>query len=428
MEEDASKSVAQAKKRAVKKRPALANLSNQQIAVSRNALGGGVGAKEQQQQSELKLAAKVETVVAEPGNENAVIVERVVVADFSQQQQQQQNRPPLQEASAAAIASLERRTVQNLYISKDEETDLELEDDDYSSSEASGWSCKLSFQDIDHGQTDPQMCSMYAAEIYEHLRMAEIKRRPTSDFMESLQHDINKNMRGILIDWLVEVAEEYKLVPDTLYYTVSYIDRFLSSAAVPRQRLQLLGVSCMLIAAKYEEICAPQVEEFCYITDNTYCREEVLEMERRVLNELNFELTTPTTKSFLRRFVRAAQAGFKMPSLNLEFLGNFLAELTLMEYSFLPYLPSLVAASAVFMAKLTLDSSTHPWDPTLQHYTGYKASELRDCVIGIHELQCNTKNCTLPAIREKYRQHKFKCVSTLVPPSIIPSEFFCDME
>ncbi len=128
MEEDASKSVAQAKKRAVKKRPALANLSNQQIAVSRNALGGGVGAKEQQQQSELKLAAKVETVVAEPGNENAVIVERVVVADFSQQQQQQQNRPPLQEASAAAIASLERRTVQNLYISKDEETDLELED------------------------------------------------------------------------------------------------------------------------------------------------------------------------------------------------------------------------------------------------------------------------------------------------------------
>lgn len=126
MEEDASKSVAQAKKRAVKKRPALANLSNQQIAVSRNALGGGAGGKEQQQQSELKLAAKVETVVVEPGNENAVVVERVVVADFSQQQQQ--SRPPLQEASAAAIASLERRTVQNLYISKDEETDLELED------------------------------------------------------------------------------------------------------------------------------------------------------------------------------------------------------------------------------------------------------------------------------------------------------------
>jgi cyclin A len=70
--------------------------------------------------------------------------------------------------------------------------------------------------------------------------------------------------------------------------------------------LQLLGVSSMLIAAKYEEICTPQQEEFCYITDNTYQWEEVLEMERKVLRELKFELTTPTTKSFLRRFIRAA--------------------------------------------------------------------------------------------------------------------------
>ncbi len=50
-----------------------------------------------------------------------------------------------------------------------------------------------------------------------------------------------------------------------------------------------------------------------------------------------------------------------MPTLNLEFLGNFLAELTLVVYSFLQYLPSLIAASAVFLAKLTLDPTVHPW-------------------------------------------------------------------
>lgn len=43
-------------------------------------------------------------------------------------------------------------------------------------------------------------------EPYGHCIGSQIKRRPTSDFMESLQHDINKNMRGILIDWLVEVS------------------------------------------------------------------------------------------------------------------------------------------------------------------------------------------------------------------------------
>lgn len=129
-------------------------------------------------------------------------------------------------------------------------------------------------------------------------------------------------------------------------------------------------------------------------------------MERKVLRELKFELTTPTTKSFLRRFIRAAQASCKASTLVLEFLGNYLAELTLLEYGFLGFLPSMVAASAVYMAKLTLDPSAHPWDATLEHYTGYKASELEKCVRVIHELQRNTKNCTLPAIREKYRQHK----------------------
>jgi cyclin A len=118
--------------------------------------------------------------------------------------------------------------------------------------------------------------------------------------METLQKDVNPSMRAILIDWLVEVAEEYRLVPDTLYLTVNYIDRYLSGNEINRQRLQLLGVACMLIAAKYKEICAPQVEEFCYITDNTYFRDEVLEMEASVLNYLKFEMTAPTAKCFLR--------------------------------------------------------------------------------------------------------------------------------
>ena len=58
---------------------------------------------------------------------------------------------------------------------------------------------------------------------------------------------------------------------------------------------------------------------------------------------------------------RAARAGYKVPTLNLEFLGEFHAELTLLEYGYLPFLPSMIAASAVYMAKLTLDSSTCPW-------------------------------------------------------------------
>ncbi|KAI5058877.1 hypothetical protein GOP47_0027047 [Adiantum capillus-veneris] len=297
--------------------------------------------------------------------------------------------------------------------------------DDYL--EGEGWSCK-NYTDIDENIKDPQMCGSYVAEIYYYLQMAELKRRPIKNFMEVVQVDINSSMRGILVDWLVEVAEEYKLVPDTLYLTVAYIDRFLSGNIVNRQRLQLLGISCMLIASKYEEICAPFVDEFCYITDNTYCRDEVLEMEKRVLNYLQFELTGPTTKTFLRRFIRAAQAGQKTAALQLEYLGNYLAELTLLEYKFLQYLPSLIAGSAVFLAKVTLNPLVRPWTSTLQHYSGYKASELVECVQAIHDLQCNKKKCTLPAVREKYKQPKFKSVTNLVPLGTIPVKYFEDVD
>ncbi|XP_071723492.1 cyclin-A2-1-like [Rutidosis leptorrhynchoides] len=270
--------------------------------------------------------------------------------------------------------------------------------------------------DIDSNLKDPQSCALYAQDIYNNNRVTELHMIPSADYMEKLQRDINPTMRGILIDWLVEVSEEYNLVPDTLYLTANLIDRFLSQNYVQKQKLQLLGVSCMLIASKYEEICAPKVKEFCFITDNTYTRGEVLEMEREVLRFLRFRLSTPTIKTFLRRFIIAAQASYKVPSIELELLADYLAELTLVEYGFLKLLPSLVAASAVFLARWTLDRSDHPWNQTLEHYTTYNTSELKDTVLALESLHLNTNGSALNAIRQKYRQQKFKGVANLTVP------------
>ena len=89
------------------------------------------------------------------------------------------------------------------------------------------------------------------------------------------QRDINENMRVILVDWLVEVSEEYKLQAQTLQLAVSYIDRFLSEMSVQRGKLQLVGITCLFVAAKYEEIYPPALAEFVYITDNTYTNDQV---------------------------------------------------------------------------------------------------------------------------------------------------------
>ncbi|KAJ0253465.1 Cyclin-A2-3 [Hirschfeldia incana] len=279
--------------------------------------------------------------------------------------------------------------------------------------------------DIDSDENDPLLCCLYAPEIYYNLRVSELKRRPVPDFMERTQKDVTHSMRGILVDWLVEVSEEYTLVPDTLYLTVYLIDWFLHGNNIQRQNLQLLGITCMLIASKYEEICAPRVEEFCLMTDNTYTRDQVLEMENQVLAHFSFQIYTPTPKTFLRRFLRAAQASSYLSSqrLELEFLASYLTELTLLDSHFLKFLPSVIAASAVFLAKWTLDQSHHPWNVTLEHYTTYKASDLKASVYALQDLQLNTRGCPLSAIRMKYSQENFKSVAVLISPKLLDTLF-----
>ncbi|CAO2833944.1 unnamed protein product [Amaranthus hypochondriacus] len=284
----------------------------------------------------------------------------------------------------------------------------------------------VSSHDVDSISDDPQLCGTYVSGIYEYLRNMEQeeKRRPLPDYMQKIQKDVSANMRGILVDWLVELAEEFRVVSDTLYLTISHIDRYLSYKPLNRQRLQLLGVSAMLIASKYEEIDPKPLEKFCDMTENTYTKQEVVDMEADVLKTLNYEMGNPTLKTFLRRFNRVAQGDTKNPNLQLEFLTYYLAELSLLDYGCVKFLPSLVAAAVVFLAKFTINPQMHPWDSELQEFTRYKPSDLKECVLRIQDLQLNRRGASLVAVKNKYKQHKYKCVSTLTSLSEIPAFYF----
>lgn len=141
----------------------------------------------------------------------------------------------------------------------------------------------------------------YRQDILDYLRDAEERHRPKPLYMRK-QPDISPSMRTILVDWLVEVGEEYRLQTETLCLAVSYIDRFLSVMSVVRAKLQLVGTAAMFIAAKYEEIYPPDVGEFVYITDNTYTKTQVLRMEQLILKVLKFDLCVPTTSIFLNAY------------------------------------------------------------------------------------------------------------------------------
>jgi G2/mitotic-specific cyclin-B, other len=161
----------------------------------------------------------------------------------------------------------------------------------------------------------------------------------------SHQEEINAMMRAILIDWLIEVHMKFKLVPETLYLCINIIDRYCSAVDVKRRKLQLVGVTALLIACKYEEIYPPEVRDCVYITDRAYTRQEVLDMEQSILKALEYRLSAPTAYSFLTRFLRIINA-----SDILKAAANYYLERTLQEYEFLQFRASLVACSAVCLA------------------------------------------------------------------------------
>eukprot|EP00171_Calliarthron_tuberculosum_P018334 IDg18334t1 len=122
------------------------------------------------------------------------------------------------------------------------------------------------------------------------------------------QSEVTGKMRAILIDWLVDVHAKFRLRAEVLHLAVCLVDRYLSVAQTRRARLQLVGVSAMLIASKYEEICAPEVSEFVAVTDSAYARAEILAMEAAILNALGFRLDAPSALRLLQRNLKALRA------------------------------------------------------------------------------------------------------------------------
>ncbi|XP_047318577.1 putative cyclin-A3-1 [Impatiens glandulifera] len=273
---------------------------------------------------------------------------------------------------------------------------------------------------------DSEMCDGYVTEIYDYLHNMEkeAKRRPLQDYIDKVQKDVTANMRGVLVDWLVEVAEEYKLQSDTLHLSITYIDRFLSLNPLNKQRLQLLGVSSMSIASKFQEINPPTLDDFCYITDNTYKKEELVKMEADILKSLKFEVSSPTINTFLRRFSRISEQDRKYPDLEFELLGCYLAELSLLDYGCVNFLPSMIASSVVFLSRFMFHPDKHPWNATLERFSGYKPADLQECVLLIQDLQLGKRGGSLVAVRDKYNQHKFKCVGLTKGPLQIPNLYF----
>lgn len=246
----------------------------------------------------------------------------------------------------------------------------------------------------------------YQVDILAYLREAEKRHRPKPQYMKK-QPDINQSMRTILVDWLVEVCEEYRLQNETLCLAISYIDRFLSFMSVVRAKLQLVGTAAMFIAAKYEEIYPPDVGEFVYITDDTYSKTQVLRMEQLILKVLGFDLSVPTTLVFTSVYCVMNDVPDKV-----KYMCMYLCELSLLDADpYLTYQPSKIAAGALALSRYTLDLPV--WSRMLETNVGYRLKDLRDIILDLNKTHQRAESMAQQAIQEKFKANKYMQVSTI---------------
>ncbi|KAF9692739.1 hypothetical protein EKO04_009270 [Ascochyta lentis] len=263
--------------------------------------------------------------------------------------------------------------------------------------------------DVEDEQWDTSMVAEYGEEIFEYMHALEEKMKPNANYMDH-QAEIQWSMRSVLMDWLVQVHNRFTLLPETLFLAVNYVDRFLSAKVVSLGKLQLVGATALFVAAKYEEINCPSVQEIVYMVDGAYTGDEVLKAERFMLSMLQFELGWPGPMSFLRRISKADDY-----DLETRTLAKYFLEITVMDERFVSCAPSFLAAGAHCLARLMLKKGD--WSQAHVHYSGYTLSQLRQLVSCIMEC-CDNPQKHHAAVYEKYTDKRYKRASIFVETEI----------
>ena len=265
---------------------------------------------------------------------------------------------------------------------------------------------------------DAQIPKDYINIIYYNLLVEEnqeLNPKPVHTYMKS-QKEINDQMRSILVDWIIDVHHKFGFTDETLFMTIIIIDRYCSSEQISRIKYQCLGITALMIACKHEEINVPKVEDFIYITDNAYTKEEVFKMENDVLSKLKFELLYPSPIKF-----------YEYLSLNFNFskkyhmLGKYLMETFLLDLKWLKYKPSIISCACTYivMKFFKMDNYRQSYEKkfylldenvnTIPYGLGVK-----DCAQDICIYVDNINNTNLLSCQKKYTKPEFESVAKLL--------------
>jgi cyclin B len=253
----------------------------------------------------------------------------------------------------------------------------------------------------------------YADDMLRQMLRRETHYMPGVDYLQwQVQGD--GQMRAILNDWLVEVIRAHGFRRETLFLTVSLIDRYLALARVAPSQLLLVGATAMLIASKFEEVKPPEVGDLVQYTASACSKREIVSMEMSMLVSLSFEITCPTAAHFLLHFraleekkpaadpshedrrQRLSSTSAKDQGKAQDDLAWRALELTLLDEQMLRHPPSHLAAGALLLANRLSGRPRPHWPPRLARLCQLSEEALGPCVAELRGL-LEADNCQAPA-------------------------------
>lgn len=246
---------------------------------------------------------------------------------------------------------------------------------------------------------------IFAQDIFDYYKRRE-KMFQIPDYLKAKSSKITPIMRAILVDWMVEIQENFELNHETLYLAVKLSDLFLAREPQEKEMLQLVGAASVFIASKFDERCPPLIEDFTYICDNSFNREQFIEMEMEILRKIDFDLGIPISYRFLRRYSKVAKTA--MPTLTL---ARYILEMSLMEYSLVTKRDSIIAAAALFIAmKMSKDGV---WEGEVVQSSGYTVEDLKEMIVALNTMLHARPISQLNTIRSKYSHVVFHEVAKI---------------
>ena len=251
----------------------------------------------------------------------------------------------------------------------------------------------------------------YLEEIYMNLLLEEREStiKPKFGYMAN-QPEINEIMRAILIDWIIDVHLRFNLRQDTLFMTIWLIDTYLSFALVQRDKLQLLGITCLLISGKAHEIYYPQHNKLLEMTDNAYIKEEMLTMENEILKKLNFFIVCPNPIDFYN--ILSKMFNFEKKQY---YLGNYFIEAALINYPILKYSSSVIASSCAYLVMKYYKINGYQ-----KLYNNFIVNEkcpedvIKDAAKEIYFLVGNLSKSKFKSVKKKFSLTQFENVSEIL--------------